>query len=133
MTRRCSVTMPTGQHCRSAPLLDRPFCFLHDPDQAEKAAEARRVGGNRRRHESTLGVVYDLGDLATVDGMRRLLEIVVADGLGLDAGIGRLRVLIAALGKAIELHETEELTARLEALEAVTRARSLVAPTRSGR
>jgi hypothetical protein len=125
--RACASTGPTGLPCRAAPLLDRPFCLMHDPDHAEKAAEARRLGGARRRHESTLAEVYDLGDLAGVAGIRRLLDV-VADGLGLDAGIGRLRVLLAGIGQATRLLETADLAARVEALEALARPQKPPAP-----
>ena len=62
-----------------APQHDRPYCFSHDPERAADAAEARRMGGMRRRKEGTIAVAYDL--------------LVVTDGVGLDNGIPRLRVL----------------------------------------
>ena len=55
-----------------APLRDRPYCFSHDPERAEEAAEARRLGGLRRRKEGTIAVAYDLPGLDTVAGIRRL-------------------------------------------------------------
>jgi hypothetical protein len=128
MNRSCTFVMANGRPCRSAPLHDRPFCLLHDPEQADKAAEARRLGGSRRRHEGTLEVVYALGDLGSVEGIRRLLDIAVADGLALDPGIGRLRVLIAAVDKAIKLLETSDFAARLDALEALDRRRKPAPP-----
>jgi hypothetical protein len=52
--RRCAGTKPDGQPCQMAPLHDRPFCFAHDPERAAEAAEARRMGGLRRRKEGTI-------------------------------------------------------------------------------
>jgi hypothetical protein len=54
-----------------------------------------------------------------VGGIRRVLDIVVTDGLGLDNGVQRLRVLIAAAGAATNLLKVGELEERLVALEAV--------------
>lgn len=116
--------MPDGRPCRAGPQRDRPFCFVHDPERAAEAAEARRLGGLRRRKEGTIAVAYDLPGLDSVEGIRRLLDIVVTDGLGLDNGIARLRVLIAAAGAATKLLEVGDIEARLAALEAANRTSS---------
>jgi hypothetical protein len=102
-----------------APLRDRPYCFAHDPERAEEAAEARRLGGLRRRKEGTIAVAYDLPGLDTVVGIRRLLDIVVTDGVGLENGIARLRVLISASAAATNLLKVGEFEERLTALESV--------------
>ncbi len=101
-----------------APLLDRPYCFSHDPERAADAAEARRMGGLRRRREGTVAVAYDLLGLDTVPGIRRILEIVIADGIGLENGVARLRTLISAAAAATGLLKVGELEERLAALEA---------------
>lgn len=124
MNRHCSFVLPDERQCRAAPLREGAFCFLHDPERAEEAAEARRLGGMRRRREGTVGLIYDLTTLDSVVGIRRLLDIVVADGLGLENGIGRLRILIAAATAALKVLEVAELEARLESLEALQRATS---------
>ena len=110
--------MPDGRLCRAGPQRDRPYCFSHDPERAGDAAEARRLGGLRRRKEGTIALAFDLPGLDSVEGIRRLLDIVVTDGLGLENGIARLRVLIAAAAAAIRLLETAEFEDRLAALEA---------------
>ena len=117
--RSCAFVMPDGQACRAVPQRDRPYCFSHDPERAADAAEARRLGGLRRRKEGTIAVAYDLPGLDTVVGIRRLLDIVVTDGVGLDNGIPRLRVLISTAVAAMNLLKVGELEERLAALEAV--------------
>jgi len=116
--RQCTFVMPDGRACRAGPQRDRPFCFAHDPERTTEAAEARRLGGLRRRREGTIAVAYDLPGLDSVEGIRRLLDIVVTDGLGLENGIARLRVLIATATAATKLLETGELEDRLAAIEA---------------
>lgn len=118
MRRRCSSAKADGQPCGMAPLLDRPYCFSHDPERAAEAAEARRLGGLRRRKEGTIAVAYDLPGLDSVSGIRRLLDIVVTDGVGLENGIARLRVLISTAVAAANLLKVGEFEERLEALEA---------------
>jgi hypothetical protein len=110
--------MADGQACRAGPQRDRPYCFSHDPERATEAAEARRLGGLRRRKEGTIAVAYDLPGLNSVAGIRRLLDIVVTDGVGLDNGIARLRVLISTAVAAANLLKVGEFEERLEALEA---------------
>jgi len=111
--------MPDGRACRAGPQRDRPYCFSHDPERATEAAEARRLGGLRRRKEGTIAVAYDLPGLDTVVGIRRLLDIVVTDGVGLENGIARLRVLISASAAATNLLKVGEFEERLTALESV--------------
>src|SRR5690242_18407923 len=108
--------MPSGDFCRAGPQRDRQFCFAHDPERAEEAAEARRLGGLRRRREGTIAIAYDLPGLDSAEGIRRLLEVVTVDAVGLEPGIGRLRVLLAAAGEAIKLLSVADLEARLARL-----------------
>jgi hypothetical protein len=118
ISQRCAYAKADGQPCRMAPLHDRPYCFSHDPERAEEAAEARRIGGLRRKKEGTIAVAYDLPGLDTVAGIRRLLEIVVTDGIGLENGIARLRVLISTAVAAMNLLKVGEFEERLAHLEA---------------
>jgi len=117
INRRCAYAKADGQPCRMAPLHDRPYCFSHDPERAEEAAEARRLGGLRRRKEGTITVAYDLPGLDSVAGIRRLLEIVVTDGLSLENGIARQRVLISTAVAAMNLLKVGEIEDRIATLE----------------
>lgn len=116
--RRCAYAKTDGEACSMAPLHDRPYCFAHDPERAAEAAEARRLGGLRRRKEGTIAVAYDLPGLDSVAGIRRLLDIVVTDGVGMDNGILRLRALISTAVAATNLLKVGELEERLATLEA---------------
>jgi hypothetical protein len=116
--RRCAYAKTDGQACAMAPLRDRPYCFAHDPERAAEAAEARRLGGLRRRKEGTIAVAYDLPGLDSVDGIRRLLEIVSTDGLSMENGVPRLRALISTAVAATNLLKVGEFEDRLAALEA---------------
>ena len=129
LTRTCAGISKGGERCRQAPLRDETFCFWHDPDHAEDAANARKLGGLRRKRESTLQGAYELDGLASVADIRRLLEIAVMDALGLDSSIARVRVMIAAALAAARLLEVGEMEERLVALEAALAGRS-PAPTR---
>ena len=71
-----------------------------------------------RRELLSLLRAETLEGLDHTDGIRRVLDIVVADSLGLDNGIDRNRTLIAAAATATRLLAVGDLEARLEALEA---------------
>jgi hypothetical protein len=100
-----------------SPLAESPFCWNHDPANAEPAAEARRMGGLRRRREGTVASAYDFEGLTSVTSIRRVLEIATLDALGLDNSISRARTLIAAAQAAAKLLETGELEERIKTLE----------------
>ena len=95
-----------------------PYCFWHSPAHEEEAAEARRLGGLRRRREKALSGAYDFTGLGSVEDIRRVLEVAVVDALSLDNSVARARVLIAGAQAATRLLETGELEARIAALEA---------------
>lgn len=123
--RSCAHAMSDGVPCRARPQRERPWCFLHDPERAEEAAEARRLGGLRRRREGTVQVAYDLPPLDTPEGALRLVEVAVADALALDNGIARCRLLLTAAIAATRIRESGELDARLAAVEAALSARTV--------
>lgn len=96
---------------------DVPYCFWHSPEHAQEAAEARRLGGLRRRREGTLAGAYDFEGLASTAHLRRLLEIAALDALGLDNSIARVRALTAIVQVGARLLEVSELEARVAQLE----------------
>jgi hypothetical protein len=118
VAKTCSFILPAGRSCRATPLRDVPFCFWHAPDREEDAAEARRLGGLRRRREKALSGAFDFDGLGSVESIRRILEIATLDALGLENSIARARVLISAALAATKLLETGELEERIGTLEA---------------
>jgi len=120
--RGCGFELPSGRLCQATAMRDSPRCFWHAPDREEDAAEARRLGGLRRRRERTVSGAYDFTGLGSIESIRRILEIATLDALGLENSVARARVLIAAALAATKLLETGELADRLAVLEAAVRA-----------
>jgi hypothetical protein len=123
LQRICSGIKQGGERCRQAPLRDREFCFWHDPEHEAEASEARRLGGLRRRREGTLEGAYDLDGLDSVPGIRRVLDIALAEALGLENSIARVRAFISLALAAARLLEIGEQEERLAALEEALGAR----------
>ena len=105
----CVSTHADGRPCGAPPLLSLSQCFWHAPDKADEAAEARRLGGLRRRKEKTVSAAYDIAGLGSVGDMRRVLEIATIDTLGLENSVARNRVLLAAVTVGARLLEAEQL------------------------
>ena len=85
---------------------------MHHPDHGAEVAEARRLGGLHRRKEETLKEVYDLDDLGTIGGARRLLTVVALETLALPNSVPRNQTLVAvakASLKVIGAAETADL------------------------
>jgi hypothetical protein len=122
-SRPCSARTKTGERCGATPLHEGEFCFWHSPDHVEEAAAARKLGGQRRRRESTLAGAYEIGALDTVGGIRRVLEIVTYDGLGMETSVAGGRLLISAVQALTKLLEVGELEQRLECVEAALKPR----------
>lgn len=113
---RCGF-VKDGIACRATPLRDHPFCFWHSPDHTADAAEARRLGGLRRKRERTVAGAYDISTLDSVVAIRRLLEIAALDVLGLENSLARGRTLASLAMVALRLLEAGELESRLQRLE----------------
>ena len=129
----CKFVKEGGERCQAAPLRDSDLCFWHSPEHAEEAAEARRLGGLRRRKEKVVSGSYDIEGLENVGQIRRLVEIAVLDTLALENSIARSRALIAGAGAAAKLLEVGELEERIQALERALKPRQTQGIGRSRR
>lgn len=123
MARACKFVKDNGERCRAAPLRNSDFCFWHDPAVARERAEARRLGGLRRRREKATSEIYNWAGLENVPEVRRLLEVAVMDTLGLDNSPARSRTLGYLASLSLKALQVGELEARLAALEEIVHAR----------
>ena len=118
VVRLCRATNDNGEPCRATPLSGSDSCLMHSPDHAEEVAEARRLGGLRRRREVAVGAAYEFEGLQTVDQIRRLVEVAVIDSLSLENSIARNRTLAYLAQVGVKLLDVGELDERVAALEA---------------
>jgi len=117
VVRTCKTLKEDGSRCQAAPLLDGDFCLMHSPEHADEVAEARRLGGLRRRREKAVSGAYDFEGLVDVGQVRRLLEIAVLDTLSLENSVARSRTLAYLAQVALKALEVGEFEQRLDALE----------------
>lgn len=119
--RRCVQAMPDGRLCGAPPMRGERYCFAHHPDKAEEAAEARKLGGLRRRREVAVGGAFEFEGFGTLEAILRVIDIATYDVLSLENSIARSGMLVRAAATALKVHEVGELEARLAALEAAVR------------
>jgi hypothetical protein len=117
--RTCSAKREDGGACGATPLREEEFCLWHSPNHEEEVAEARVLGGKRRRRERIVQGVYDFEGLDTIPKVRRLVEVAVLDTLGLENSVNRSRTLAYLAQTAVKLIEAGELEERLAAIEEV--------------
>ena len=118
MKTTCRGISKGGDRCLARPLRDSDFCFWHDPDHADEAEQARRLGGQRRRREKVTEGAYDLGNMESVAEIRRLVQIAMLDTLALENSVARNRTLLAAGLAFARLKEVGDHEERLAAIEA---------------
>ena len=118
VNRGCTYEMTDGLACQAPALRGKTVCYWHDPEKAEEAAEARRIGGMHRRKAKSVATIYDFAGLRTVESAQRLLEIAAIETLALENSIARNRALISAAAGAGKLIEAGDLADRLTAVEA---------------
>jgi len=126
MRRQCAFRGPTGEPCRAAPLKDSQFCWVHSPEHAQEAQEARKLGGMRRKREATLVGAYEFEGLDTVQGIRRILEIAMLDTLAMENSITRNRTLAYLSTVALRTLEVGNLEERIATLEQAIQSNRVV-------
>jgi hypothetical protein len=117
MQERCKATKQDGSACNGAPYKGGAYCWFHDPAEAEKRANGRRLGGsaksNRTRARKQLASTAMTP--AELEGVIGLTITQVLSGAK-PPGIGQA---VAALARAaITIREASEIEQRLAALEA---------------
>ncbi len=120
----CSFRKSDCQHCKAAPLIDQRYCFWHSPEHAQEVAEARRLGGFRKRCEAAVISAYNLEGMDSLTLLQRVLEVALLDTLGLDNNLNRSRTLGYLVGIGTRLRQEGEMEERLRALEAALRGQN---------
>ena len=129
LIRKCSAINERGQPCGQAPLVGGAFCYWHEPENQDHAAEVRRLGGQNRKREMTLRGVYEVEGLDGIQPIRRILDIAILGALSQENSLNRSRVLIAGVLAAVKLLEVGEQEERLAAIEAALGPRA-ISPTK---
>src|SRR5581483_1644814 len=120
--RPCAFVFPGGRRCKAPPLRDGEFCRMHEPALAAEVQEGRKHRGQQRRKEAVLATAFDVGELRTVEEIRRLLVIGQFELLAPQPNVPKVRAIIALAHEAASLLKSAELEERIAALEAAVQS-----------
>lgn len=123
MRRQCTFKLSSGETCRMHPLQHSEFCWVHPPERVKEVQEARRLGGLRRKRESTISTAYQFESLNSVEGIRRIVLIAVLDALSMENSMSRARTLAYLAQVALRMLEVGDIEERVEALEELTKVK----------
>ena len=115
---RCHCVKDTGEPCRAPALSGEEFCLFHSPNHTEEVAEARRVGGQKRRQQKAVLEIFDFHGLGTVSDIQHLLNGVYIDTLALPNSLPRSRTLTYIIQTALGCLEKGVWEGEMHALEA---------------
>lgn len=123
-SRGCDGINERGEPCGATVMRGSPYCFFHSPETRDEAAEARRLGGQRRKREGAVSGAYDIDGVATVGQLERVLEIAIVDTLALENSVPRNRTLGSLIQTGLRTIEVGDLERRLEELESAMQLRT---------
>ena len=118
--RQCAFRLSSGEQCRAAPLKGGEFCLMHSPEHVKEVQEARRLGGLRRKRESTISNAYQFDSITSVEGIQRIIEIAILDTLAMENSLARSRTLAYLVMVALRTLEVGAIEDRVTALEELT-------------
>ena len=116
--RKCHTLNQRGRPCGAPALREGSRCFWHAPETEAAAADARRLGGLRRRREATIAGAFDLDGMEPGAVLLRVSDLGLTDILEMKPSPARSRLLLQWLASRARLEETVVGEARLQALEA---------------
>jgi hypothetical protein len=96
---------------------------MHSPEHMKEVQEARRLGGLRRKRESTIASAYRFASLDSVEDIRRIVLIGVLDALSLENSMSRARTLAYLAQVALRMLEVGEIEDRVAALEELAKVK----------
>jgi hypothetical protein len=123
-SRGCDGINERGEPCGATLMRGSSYCFFHSPETRDEAAEARRLGGQRRKREGAVTGAYEIDGIATIAQLERVLEIAIVDTLALENSVPRNRTLGSLVQTALRRIEVGELETRLELIEATLKPRT---------
>jgi hypothetical protein len=112
----CSGIRADGGRCKAQAIRGSAYCVGHDPEQAEARRRRASKGGRRGGRGRPVAELASLRDENLVI-RRRLLDGELLPNVAAVA-VQSINTDIRAVGAALRAKEQEELTERLEALEA---------------
>jgi hypothetical protein len=114
MSEQCEFRK-NGKSCKAYAVLDSKYCFVHDPANAKKRAEARKRGGLNRRVIKRSQ--HEHHPIKSVKDINVILESAINDACALESGQSNLRTLGYLCQIALKGQELGSLEERVDIIE----------------
>jgi hypothetical protein len=118
---KCAGITRSGAACKGIPIDGSQWCYVHHPDHVDERRRHGSKGGKRGGRGRPVTELANLRD-ENANIRRRLLEGELAPNVAAVA-VQSINCDIRAVGATLKAREQEELTERLEALEAALEQR----------
>ncbi len=122
---KCAATKDDGSPCQAQALKQGAYCFTHAPESGAARAQARKLGGQRRRVGHAGDVSRIPPEVRSVVDVMRVLDYDLAETLILENSEKRGRLLVTLCAAYIDAMRVGEWEGRVAALEAVLRTREV--------
>ena len=114
MTTQCEH-QKNGKSCKAYAIHNSKYCFIHDPQNARKRAEARKKGGlNRRVIKRTEHEYYTISSIKDIN---TILEKAINEACSLESSQSNLRTLAYLCQIAMKGQELDNQEERLNIIE----------------
>jgi hypothetical protein len=109
----CQAERANGQPCRAYAMSGVQWCYLHSPERAQEAQEARVAGGYARNKPAPAEPV----SLRTIDDQIAAIEQTIDRVRAGNEGVNVARLVLYGISLARPLVELGEIEERIRALE----------------
>ena len=114
MAARCEY-QKNGKSCKAYALHNSTYCFIHDPQNVKKRAEARKKGGFHRRVIKR--AEHEYYAISSIKDINTILEKAINEACSLESSQSQLRVLAYLCQTALKGLELGNLEERLNVIE----------------
>ncbi|MFC1898807.1 hypothetical protein ACFLXP_00520 [Chloroflexota bacterium] len=104
-----------GKPCRAYAVHNSKYCFVHDPANARKRAEARKKGGLHRRIIKRADHEYH--PISSIKDINTILETAINEACSLESSQSNLRTLAYLCQIAMKGQELGSLEERISTIE----------------
>ncbi len=112
--KQCTATRANGQRCKAQVLTDGELCFIHNPANQDRIAQARRKGGKNKGNTVRAAKAMPKEVVEMVKVVEASLAGVLQGGITPSQG----HAAASLVGMWVRLREIGEMQQRLEEIEA---------------
>ncbi len=112
--KQCTATRANGQRCKAQVLTDGELCFIHNPANQDRIAQARRKGGKNKgtAARAQKRMPREVREIVAI------VEAAMGGVLQVKISPSQAHAVASLAGAWVRLHEIGELALELEEIKA---------------